>query len=849
MRRDDEIEKAIAAGERNAEVMTLMHNWCSHARAKRMGGAGMIEQMTGLPISHFSMECDHAPMGGMACWDFGESSLDFYDRNCVTCTIRQPVGLPNLSKLVAEREEARRIAYAREQVERNIAEQALKQRNLERAGIRKNLDAINQALLDDLEAYDRSHDDVDRTRLVEAARMAPERLDPQLIDLIFNQSGAATSLALLALDVGAAVVPNERRLLLLAQRLLRSGIGAEAAAQVLMANLAQIEDGDVPDLVPAVAELASPDHREFFGGHEPRSDSRLLLAMWKEKPKSVTRGIEQLLERKTVAASQLVGRSIRLIIEHDPPAAKDFVLVAAARYVRAKQLLSDLGEHESLGDMAGALNLMLDLEPKALDTVLQDLSAGANIEAKRNIAKIYSEAWRGHYSRDKEKRHPEARLKLGLDRLTWLPSQLFEIEILSTVASAFRYPPDEVWPFIEEHADKLVGAALLIDEQVVTTEGRQGERAPIHEHLERRSLRSAAYQVAENFLKAAAKASKSETAKARFIEAVQAIPHERELLRGIALRAAMEMAGDVAGLKAVLPMLYSGLVGASVLGRGEAALALSEIPARGRQNLPPLVFEAFCALLLDQFIFVHKNAVRSLRRISLPEDLKPRVAFALFHLVTVYSESEKDDDFLVDCIDELARRADHLPNPDKVRDFCCHATLKAEPLYVRSDSRGLRYSLKASDDFALVVAHVLPEYAGNFNRRDDEAELIRAMSPESVRKHKGRLVEVAKALADSEMWLSTLIADALYRAGAEADATGLLAHMAETFGATVKDKGRVLFVGFPLLAYRMEEALVARDDQRWAELANEWEAKVSEQEALMEERHARDSRSGFSIPH
>lgn len=72
----------------------------------------MIEQMTGLPISHFSMECDHAPLDGMATFDFTEAVLDFYDRNCIACTIRKPVRLPNLTGLVSKRDEDRKAAVA-----------------------------------------------------------------------------------------------------------------------------------------------------------------------------------------------------------------------------------------------------------------------------------------------------------------------------------------------------------------------------------------------------------------------------------------------------------------------------------------------------------------------------------------------------------------------------------------------------------------------------------------------------------------------------------------------------------------------------------------------------------------
>lgn len=847
MRKDEQIERAIEAGKQNAEAMKLMRNWCSHARSRRIGGIGMIEQTTGLPIGHFSMECDHAPAGGTACWDFGESALDFYDRNCSDCETRSPVGLPNLSKLVGERNEAKRLADARQQIERDRAERALAQRREARLALRPELNPVNQAIIDDLDAYERNHEDVDQQRLIEAARLAPDRFDPRTIDLIFEQASQSGLIALVALEIGAHVAPVERRTSLLAQRLFLEGLGRETAASILCANLAQIAESDLVALVPEAARFASPDHDQFFGGGQPPHDSKLLNAIWDYKPEAVRAGIGKILERKTARSSQLAGRTMRNILERDPTAASSFVRAAISRYVRAKQLLSDLGDYASLGDMAGAIDLLWNLEPEAVDDVLQDLGIGADIDAKRNIAKLYELALRNRSLHDEKAILSNERIRIGLNRLTWLPSQVFDQEVLSTVSSALRYPPKELWPLCEKHIDLLIGAALLLDQHMATAEVQQEENVPFLEYLERGNLRSAGYDVVKTFLKTAAKAARSATTREQFIAAVQAIPEERALLRGIALKALAEMATDVAGLKAVLPLLYSGMVGADVLGRAKAASALSEIPTRNWQNLPPLVYEVFCALLHDQFVAVHKSAARTLRRISLPEHLKPRAGFALFQLVSAYTDSEKDDDFLVDCISELARLSKHLPEPDKVRGFCCHALLKAEPLYVRSEVTSLRYSLKDCDDFALVVAHVLPEYAHNMNSRDEEAKLIHSLNPDGVMKHKSKLLELGKEFAVEDMWMATLIADSLYRAGAADEASEVLRQMEIMFEATVKDKSRSLFVGFPLLAYQMERALVDGDVERWAALSEQWDAKAIEQNKLLEERRARDSRSRFSI--
>ncbi|WP_436089841.1 hypothetical protein [Devosia sp. LjRoot16] len=849
MSHDDRIAEIIAGGERNAEAMKLMHNWCAHARAKRMGGVGMVEEMTKLPIGNFSVECDHAPTGSIAAYDFGESVLDFYDRNCAGCTVRQPVGLPNLSTLVAQRDAARKQAEAHAKADRLVAEHALATRSKARMALRNDLDPVNQALIDDFDAYDRAHQEVDYRRLVEAAKMAPERFDSRVVDLLFNQATEATLIAMLALEVGWAVAPTEQRLLLLAEQLFRRGIANDSAPRVLIANLSKLAEARIVALVPSAAELASPEHTPLSHGSQVRADRSLLIALWDAAPDAVRQGIEQLLDRHTTAASQLVGRTLCVILDRDPSSARNFLRSAAGRYVRATQILPDLDEYHDLGEVASALDLMMDLEPEELDRVLQGLSLGATIEATRNIAKLYGLMWRSRTDREGRSEFPQSRFRIGLERLVSLPLQAFDHEVLQTVSGAFRYPPAEAWPLIADRADRLVGEALLIDEKLAVFEASRSDKAPFLQQLEWQNLRQATFNVAECFLKAAAKASRSEPARSRFLDAVRAIPEDRALLRAIACRVAMELASDVDGLRAVLPILYSALVGASVYGRAEAATGLSELPAYGRQNLPSLVHEAFCVLLMDQYVMVHKHAVSSLSRISLPEAFRFRAAYALYNLVKVYSDEKSDSAFLVDCVDALARFASDLPEPDNIRDFCCQAVLKAEPVFVRSHTRSLRHSLSASDDFALVAAHVLLEYRGDFNGRDDEARLVRSITPRSARKHCTQLVQVAKELAPDDMWLSTQVVDVLYCAGLASEADVLLDYMAQIYRSTVKDERRALFVSYPLVAYRMEAALAAGDVQRWTELAADWSAMTEREKVLLEDIRARDSRSRFSFPH
>ena len=106
------IDEAIAIGEANKRIIGLAQNWCAHLRVEHRGGVGMVEASTGLPIGMRALTCPYARGPGFAGMDLEFVALDFYDRNCATCSERKPVGLPNLTELVGrrDRDRARREA-------------------------------------------------------------------------------------------------------------------------------------------------------------------------------------------------------------------------------------------------------------------------------------------------------------------------------------------------------------------------------------------------------------------------------------------------------------------------------------------------------------------------------------------------------------------------------------------------------------------------------------------------------------------------------------------------------------------------------------------------------------------
>jgi hypothetical protein len=143
---DRKMDEALNVGRRNQEVKELIQNWCGHARIEKVGGTGLIEQSTGYPIGHHSMDCDHAPANGMGTWQLEDAALGFHDANCVGCEKRIPIRLPNLGKLVAQRDnDLERVR--RENAEREARLQAEYER---RKIVRDNMrggDSVGSAML------------------------------------------------------------------------------------------------------------------------------------------------------------------------------------------------------------------------------------------------------------------------------------------------------------------------------------------------------------------------------------------------------------------------------------------------------------------------------------------------------------------------------------------------------------------------------------------------------------------------------------------------------------------------------------------------------------------------------
>lgn len=850
---EDTIQHSIKAGEKNRDTMRLVSNWCAHARVEKFGGTGLIERQTGLPIGHHGMKCDFAPEGGSFCWDLRDAVIDFYDRNCSACTSRKPVTVPNISEIIGERDRARAArndADAKEEAER-IA--ALEKRSERRARIRPKLGPVGQAILDDIGIYDEDRSSDNYDRLTHSARLAPEHFSEHLTDYVFELAEAELFFCGAALVMLDAIGADDTRIAPIAVRTVAHGMPAEIGWDNLARRIEHLAASDVAALLHTTIHLANPDREYdmFRGDDEPprKREPKWLIQLFERHPQAVRDALEtKLLSRRRKMVDE-AARAIVVLLTHDPEAAAPLFRTMVSVAVRSDSLIDDFEmHHDRLPDLIDAVTLSFDHDPAAMDKLLQDFANGATAKQRARIYGLYSSAIRGAYDAPPV---PADSLKhaVVLPRLIWAATTETDEEAFRELASSFRGSADDLAAVIRPQLDAFIGALFLLSTRLAEHDAAPAPQSEtMLEAMGRRAQRVMLTGLMEEFVEWASVGARGDEASMTKIAAMfESLPEDDEHLRGMLLGATKKLAEDVTGLKIFLPHLYHALVASSVRGRAYAASAIGNLPYRSHDNLPPLLFEAFCALLWDQYTIVHKSAVDAFRRSFIPDEYRGRAVDAILNLVHYYRTQSNEDRFLATCVRLLAGMLDEFGSKKaSARSYLVEVAMGIDPLHLRSEIDSLAYTLGEDSGFVKLVARLLPEMADGINQNDRTHDLVGRLSPGGITVHALDLKEAALAVAEHDIQLAMRIVEALVRAGVHDQALATVAAMQERFGDSVRMRGRRRLVGWPALAARMEKALAEDDKEEFQSALAEWRIAEIEDAEDKKDRRERSSRTDLS---
>jgi hypothetical protein len=848
---DLKIQQAITNGENNKQAMELIRNWCRHARVIKVGGTGMIEMQTGLPIGHHAMACDHAAAQGMGCRDLRDAALDFHDRNCVGCPHRAPVGVPNLSTLLIQRDQARRQAEEEAQARTALATERRNARREMRQTLRAKLNPVSATIVDHLEELDQDNRSDAGTRLLGLAKLAPESFLPEVVEHCFglceHHEGWFEDTGLRLLQQLRA---DPARLTRCALKSLARHWSSSIAFEIVEANVTLIDATLVAGALPALVGRANPEQGLGMSA-ERRLEPGPLLAVYRAQPKETELAIGQLLDRRDPYLVSAGARAIEVLVRCDKNIASRFARTVAAKLVRAKHLIDRretgyAGDDEVIHHLQKALELALKQSPAESDALVMQFMASAPHEGEARAYCVYSQLLR-HEGRGEDPT-PGPAARLALKRLLSAASDSTNEDVLREIQSAFSYVPDEMQVLARAEFTAILGAAILLDDRIRTFDAEPAPKTDFLGTLERRNRRNTWVSLQRSLVDWAANAAADDpSATEQYLQVYEGIPEERDLIRSRLIRDAYHLMQTPEGLNALLPTLYSSMLGTSTLVRAAASEALGKLSERRRDDVPDLMYEAYTALLSDPYVIVHSAAAEALSRIDLPQDLRARAQNAVGRLIDAYAVSRQDDSRLLEFIEVYLRRfATEAQLKGQLGTFFVALLEKLKPELIADKLRSLRRSLRHVEGFAGLVLRTLANPQITEYREEHLIRTLNDLPVAAIQTIQPQLEEIALA-AHGPRSLTANLVETLTRTGAWSAAARINEAIYAKMPATTEMRPQKLMMNLDRLAAKYEETIALGHLEALPALAKEWR----ETEALIEtdrKQHETRRRPFPSIP-
>lgn len=822
---DDEIQRAIAIGESNKEVIELAQNWCAHLSVEKAawGGTGLVELETGLPIGMRYFKCVHASAAGFSGMNLHDIALDFYDRNCNRCDKRSPVRIPNLANLVAERESAR---LRQEELRRKATEleaSALRDRTARRNDFSLKADPPTAGLISAIEEFDNQPNELSRRVLLETAAAVPSRFDAGLQGILFDLADAGgftrTETALEVLDKVSA---EKGRVCEAALRALARHDGLRVAGALVAKGIDQTHRSLVPLALPELINLALPV-RGFFPDQGSPGNPEPLKAVFRLFPDLVKSAISDQLRAQQKYLRIGACNGIETIMGFDPK----FGLDVAEDVIRSLELPDDhYGEEGSAGGWARRTLGRLLLEfPDELDALIQQESAKASEGVRAALFNVYDDTLRTL----RRNRTPLARgHELAFTRMVEALSKRLDNERMLTLIWLFRDIPKSSPQLVGRHFDTLLGAAALVASDLDTPSSPLLDLDPRPnplKALETATRRSMLTSLLDAIMEAlgAVSARKPSSLGRSLVQTYEGVDDSAANLKAGLVKSLGRVATNPEGVPIVLPVLYQAMTNPLSLVRAASADAYAEVAKEFPEDLPDLFHETFLLLLTDPFVIVHDAAVRALREVSPPESFLPKILGRLANLINAYSRSRDNDRILSECISRFLEFQHPVQSlPTTVRKAIVSIIDNMDPDVAADLFEWHARELRGTEGLGALVIKLLGHPATSEYRIDDLIEALHEIPANEIRNVAAAFREAAESCSKKGRGVTDELLEILTAAEAWPAAVEVAQSSTARLSDSTWDRPRMLRCTAREVAAGIEVAASNKDVDSVLKLTSRW---------------------------
>jgi hypothetical protein len=645
---DDEFreiyDSALERGVANLEILALAAAWCQNiGQTNGPLGVGELQLATGLPITGGSLRCDYAKAPTRFGHSLVESSVEFYEANCIGCPHRKPTAATEhlgtyADAVIAERTEQERLA----EQERLEAVEALRGRREDRRARFGSPDPTGQSILDLIDRVDgEERDEEAEGLLLRHAEMASSDFSDELLAHLTDEAIAIGNSPLLEAIVAIFERdgrPGAGRMLEIAFTGLAAGVGRTACGRVIAAHATSLPADEAT--LRAVVVLAA-GRSDFFGGTDWIGEEPAALLRLFDLDQARVTGILNLMltdEDRWVRAT--AAHAAERLLAARPaglPLLLDTILDAAVLPDSSGYLGEPFASHAARGLVAD----FLVADPVAVSAEIDRRMAGADVKTARNYWKCYDLA---APSRFREEPAPEAHRLIAARAVVLLADDTLDPEmqreVADTLTSLCECRPGDVGVSVDDVLGLMLRAALRYERfraaPAAPPPGGTEEEALLGFFAwesERIKLQGV-FQELKDCLEALARADVP-----AFVDNVVgtswAATSPSPLVRSFLLELLGKVIRQQPELDRAAPIVAEAIDGRDHLERAEAVEAVGEF-ARHDLTLPAGFTESVIKAIGDEYLIIVLAAVRAIGRIDVEVDKRLELCETLLNFARVY---------------------------------------------------------------------------------------------------------------------------------------------------------------------------------------------------------------------
>ena len=830
---DDQIEQAVEIGRQNAHLISLGKAWCTHIRADRSGwGVGMVEEMTGLPITGGRFSCEFARRPSqLAGMQLAGTALGFYEDNCRGCADRAPGGrVPNLSTwaepLLAERDEHEKAEAAAQQTALVERQKRAELRTL----VAASLPATSQEIVGlvnriDLDPYDADvHDSIRNL-----ARLAPDAFTDDIKEMLRTDARMLQSSVLL--DVLLEVDTSGAQLHELCLEAVRKGWGIAEGCRYLSEHGLQADlDQDLLDAI--VFHTAPTDAPMYALTFRTPGEPVALLRYHSGAPDVVEQRVCELLRHGDSWRRAAAASASEALVATDPGCGRR-LLTALLDGLRHRE---DWDDHDrSSSEIASIVAVILKLDAQFVDAAVERRWSRASSEYRARLIDCY-----------------DAVVRPASEQLPAEVGRILIARAVTVLSEPLDRHSDSIYGDYQGRASDLLGMGVrasptdalqpnvlmgllldwlerarnLAETELIETELIEIEPTSPLAALEKMSAQARIDRIVRGISDAVVAVGRRDPSAfiavcSEIYSGTESAPSARaEIVRIVGRVAAVPGTGTEA-----LPLVYSAMLGddqaVRAAGMDAAERVMRAIPY---ESIPPLLAQAVVTGLTDQYLIVGMAAVKAMREV--PADLIDHHAASVKLLVAAVSYAS---DRLRDrTVQDALAAAHHLVRDDEQLLDSTRALaleiIKLMPAYNARETLCRHGWLELNDNWADAAIHALridddPQYEHLGD--DDKESLLEKLGRRRLAAHQIDALATGEFEAGKLNWRRSLLAAELFSELGRPDlSVRMIGGHLESVPDTIERRPTRRSMEKMMLVYSLEQAIASRQDDARREILN-----------------------------